>query len=90
MSYKFSFADNEIYSANDVNNIRLNTIGQSTWKEIGDTIYWEVPDCEEGLYAVSFRARQNLQFGKTSFRTLRINGEIPYKEALFVGKPSGI
>ena len=70
---------------NDVNHIRLNTIGQSTWKEIGDTIYWEVPDCEEGLYAVSFRARQNLQFGMTSFRTLRINGEIPFKEAQMLG-----
>ena len=70
---------------NDVNNIRLNTIGKSIWKEIGDTIYWKVPECEEGLYAISFRARQNLQFGMTSFRTLRINGKIPFNEAEKLG-----
>lgn len=69
---------------NDEKHIKLNTIGQSNWKKSGDTVYWEVPECKEGLYKISFRSRQNIQYGMISFRTLRINGEIPFKEAEYL------
>lgn len=69
---------------NDFKHIKLNTIGQSNWKKAGDTLYWVVPECKEGLYKISFRSRQNIQYGMISFRTLRINGEIPFKEAEYL------
>lgn len=61
--------------------IKLNTIGGDSWKTVGDFIIWEVEVPEEGLYQLSFRGRQNSNRGIKSYRELRINGEIPFKEA---------
>jgi len=65
--------------------IMLNTIGGDNWKIVGDTVYWDIEVPEEGLYQISFRARQNKNRGVKSFRTLRINGEVPFKEAYNIG-----
>ncbi len=59
---------------------RLNTIGASTWKRAGQTISWKVNVEIEGLYKIVFRARQNSKQGLSSYRTLTINGEVPFKE----------
>ena len=60
--------------------IKMNTIGQSNWKNQGEQISWKVSVPKSGLYRVAFRARQNLNPGMNSYRTLLINGEIPFKE----------
>ena len=60
--------------------VRYNTIGASTWIKSGQTIYWKIDVPEKGLYKISFRARQSTKQGLSSYRTLRINGEIPFKE----------
>lgn len=36
---------------------RLNVIGGSSWRYAGQSITWEIEVPEEGLYALSFRAR---------------------------------
>lgn len=60
---------------------KLNTIGQSNWSTNGDEIVWSVNAKKAGLYKLSFRSRQNFNEGMYSYRTLKVNGEIPFKEA---------
>jgi len=62
-------------------NIVYNTIGGDNWKYSGETIEWEVEVPEEGLYHLVFKGRQSSNRGVTSYRKLRINGEVPFKEA---------
>lgn len=62
-------------------NIVLNTIGGYSWRVVGDWIEWDFEAPQEGLYQISFRLRQNQNRGAFSARELRINGEIPFKEA---------
>lgn len=61
--------------------IRYNTIGQSNWAQQGQWISWKVKVPKDGWYSITFKARQNYQQGINSSRTLRIDGEIPFKEA---------
>lgn len=61
--------------------IRLNTIGQSNWSFQGQWIRWEIEAPENGWYEISFKARQNYQQGMNSYRTLLVDGEIPFEEA---------
>lgn len=60
--------------------MRYNTIGQSNWAHQGQWISWKINAPEEGWYSISFKARQNYQQGVNSYRTLRIDGEIPFAE----------
>lgn len=62
-------------------NIVLNTIGGYSWRVVGDWIEWDFEAPKEGLYQISFRLRQNQNRGAFSARELRVNGEIPFKEA---------
>jgi len=65
--------------------IVFNTMGGNNWRTAGDFIIWEVEVPEEGLYQLSFRGRQNINRGVKSYRELRINGEVPFKEAQKIG-----
>lgn len=66
---------------NDPYAIKLNTIGQSNWSSQGQWISWKVAIKEKGMYRISFRARQDQNQGMISYRTLAINGAVPFKEA---------
>ena len=72
---------------NDAYNIRLNTIGQSNWSNPGEAISWNVPVTEPGVYKISFRARQSYNEGMNSYRTLTVNGEVPFAEAENISFP---
>lgn len=61
--------------------IVYNTIGGDNWKYSGETIEWEIEVPEEGLYHLAFKGRQSINRGVTSYRRLRINGEVPFWEA---------
>ena len=61
--------------------VRLNTIGQMNWSNPGQSISWKVDVPEDGLYQIAFRARQNYNLGMNSYRTLYINGKVPFQEA---------
>lgn len=66
---------------NDPVYIRLNTIGQTNWQNSGEMITW-LPDIKTaGLYKITIKARQSYNYGMISYRTLRVNGNIPFKEA---------
>lgn len=61
--------------------ILLNTVGKSTWNKNGDFISWKPNIKKAGWYYISLRVRQNENQSMNSYRTLKINGKIPFKEA---------
>lgn len=60
---------------------KLNTIGQDNWSTNGDEIVWNLNAKQAGLYKFTMRVRQNYSVGMYSYRTLKVNGKVPYKEA---------
>ena len=56
--------------------IVYNTIGGDNWKYSGEMIEWEIEVPEEGLYHLAFKGRQSINRGVTSYRRLRINGDL--------------
>lgn len=62
-------------------NIVYNTIGGDNWKYSGETIEWQIEVPKEGLYHLVFKGRQSANRGVTSYRRLRINGQVPFLEA---------
>ncbi len=60
--------------------IRYNTIGQSNWSHQGQWISWEIEVPSDGWYNLTLKSRQNYQQGVNSYRTLYIDGEIPFAE----------
>ncbi|MBH1941133.1 extracellular solute-binding protein [Mobilitalea sibirica] len=61
--------------------IKLNAIGGDAWRVSGQWIEWEFEVPEDGLYNISFKARQNYNRGMVSARRLTIDGEVPFEEA---------
>ena len=60
---------------------KLNTAGQANWATNGDELVWKINVKTAGLYKLTMRSRQNFNAGMFSYRTLKINGEVPFKEA---------
>jgi len=67
--------------------IRMNTIGGETWTYTGQWISWMTEVPEDGLYALSFKYRQEYVRGMKVRRTIHIDGEIPCKELQAVEFP---
>ena len=60
--------------------VRLNTIGQNTFKMPGQWIEWNFETKNEGLYDINIKFRQNINRGLVSQRKIYIDGEVPFKE----------
>lgn len=60
----------------------LNIIGGSNWGTTGQSITWKVNVTEAGWYKLAMRARQNVNQGMTSYRTISVNGKVPFAEAV--------
>ncbi len=60
--------------------IRLNTIGGESWNKVGKWISWEVEVEQDGLYAVSYKYLQNYVRGFKVYRTITVDGEVPFAE----------
>ena len=58
----------------------LNYVG-GNWKTSGDTVVWTTPELEAGYYQIGFSYRQNTVIGSSSYRALKIDGELPFAEA---------
>ncbi len=65
----------------------LNTIGDSNWKTNGQRLTWEFNLEKSGYYCVAMRSRQDYSEGMNSYRSLYIDGEIPFKEAELIKFP---
>ena len=58
----------------------INFIGNN-WSTVGDTLVWDVEVKESGYYQLSYSFRQSEVIGAKSYRTIRIDGEVPFLEA---------
>lgn len=88
--------DPTLYASNDktspgtepssVNTIKLNTMGGNStgdprWSILGQWVEYSFDVPKEGLYKISFRARQNTLIGGFVSRAIYINDELQYEEA---------
>ncbi|KIL52907.1 extracellular solute-binding protein [Jeotgalibacillus campisalis] len=64
----------------ELGNRLLNVINADSWSESGQEMTWEMTAPKAGLYAVSLKVKQNKGTGGPVFRTLKINGEVPFEE----------
>ncbi|AFH63064.2 ABC transporter substrate-binding protein [Paenibacillus mucilaginosus K02] len=60
--------------------ITYNTVGGRRWLYHNQEITWKVNVPETGLYKLAFRSLQNQFAQKSSFRTVRIDGQVPFRE----------
>jgi len=72
---------------NDPIKVKVNNIGGSTWKESGDTIYWNVDAPKAGYYKIAFSYKQNKVLNGNVYRWLRVNGKTPFAEAESIAFP---
>lgn len=94
--YPTSKNDPTLYASNDrtspgtepssVNTIKMNTMGGNSsgdprWSLLGQWVEYTVDVPKEGLYKISFRARQNTLMGGFASRAIYINDELQYDEA---------
>jgi ABC-type glycerol-3-phosphate transport system substrate-binding protein len=64
--------------------IKLNMTGGQSWRVAGQWIEWAFDIPEDGMYRISFKARQNYNRGFVSSRSVMIDGQIPCSEAAAV------
>ncbi|MCL2403980.1 MAG: extracellular solute-binding protein [Defluviitaleaceae bacterium] len=60
--------------------VRLNTIGGLPWRFPGQEITWTFTVPETALYQINIKYRQHLASGTFVTRSVRINGETPFRE----------
>ncbi len=60
--------------------MRLNTIGGSGWKHVGQWVEWVIDAPEDGLYQLGMRYHQNQLKGFFVARQVMLDGEIPFRE----------
>lgn len=59
---------------------RLNTIGGELWDSTGQWISWNIKAPKAGLYTLSFKYRQDYVRGFKVYRSISVNGEVPFAE----------
>jgi hypothetical protein len=57
-----------------------NVVGGWGWYKGGQSVSWEFEVPEDGLYKIGMRVNQSLRKNLSVFRTIYIDGEIPYRE----------
>ncbi|GAA3401036.1 extracellular solute-binding protein [Paenibacillus hodogayensis] len=65
----------------------FNTVGGSRWQNGGQRIDWTFKVEESGRYKIAMRAKQNTISNMTTFRTISIDGKVPFKELQTYGIP---
>jgi ABC-type glycerol-3-phosphate transport system substrate-binding protein/GTP cyclohydrolase III len=64
-----------------VQKLKLNVLSGSTYNANRETVSYYVNVNTAGYYYITFKVQQNTVSNSNVYRTLRINGEIPFKEA---------
>lgn len=59
---------------------KFNLIGGSSWSTGGDSITWKFEVPKTGLYKIALRSVQNGNNGIPVYRTVEIDGEIPFAQ----------
>ena len=60
--------------------MRLNTIGGSGWKHVGQWVEWMIEAPEDGLYQLGLRYHQNQLKGFFVARQVMLDGQVPFQE----------
>lgn len=60
----------------------FNVMGDYWWRSGGQSITWEFTVPETGLYKLCLRDQQIWNDGLPSFRTIDIDGQVPFQELL--------
>ncbi len=70
-----------LVNPHDAKRTKLNFIGGSNWSKTGDAVFWNFYVEKSGYYSIGFVYRQSYNLGAASYRILRIDDEIPFREA---------
>lgn len=65
----------------DVSLLKLNTLSGTSFNSEREEVSYEVNVTQSGYYHLTFKTMQNEITNGVSYRTLKINGEIPFSEA---------
>ncbi len=63
-------------------NRKLNVMGGYRWRSGNQSITWEFTVEEDGLYKIGMYVKQNWNDGLPSYRSIAIDGEVPFEELL--------
>lgn len=87
---KYSVKSDSYIRASSVNNAalipydtydnKINVLDGSTWDNAGQKIAWEIEVESDGLYQLGMRYSLTNNADKNSYRTLEIDGKIPFAE----------
>lgn len=58
----------------------FNAVGGTNWEAGREAVTWTFAVPEDGLYQIGMRAYQGYQTNKKVFRTIYIDGEVPFRE----------
>ncbi len=78
--YRFNDATSPAITPYSLESKRLNATGGSNWNSSGMFLEWTIDAPEDGLYAITFKAKQNVNVGVSSYRNITIDGEFPFEE----------
>ena len=67
---------------------KVNYIG-SNWSDVGEKLTWNINVPNDGLYKLSFHYRQSFILNGNAYRTLEIDGKVPFREAEAISFPYG-
>jgi len=62
--------------------IVYNTLGADRWKTPGHWVEWNVEAPKDGWYAIDLKYRQNYVGRTTVYRTIAIDGKVPFEEMM--------
>ena len=62
-------------------NLMINYIGSKNWSSVGQVLTWKVNIKQSGLYKLAFKFKQSDLVNGISYRSMKVDGEIPFVEA---------
>lgn len=65
--------------------ITYNVLGGNRWKLPGEWVEWEIEVPTDGFYEIDLKNFQNYRPGFKAYRTISIDGKVPFKELLSYG-----
>ncbi len=74
-------------SPTDTRTAKINYIGGTAWQKPGDYLKWNFKVKKTGYYYLNFRFKQSELINGDSFRRLKIDDNIPFKEASAIKFP---
>ncbi|MFF2090550.1 extracellular solute-binding protein [Paenibacillus sp. NPDC058174] len=68
--------------------ITYNVLGGQRWRLPGEWVEWSMNVPKDGWYEIDLKAFQDYRNGFEAYRTLSIDGEVPFREMLHYGLPT--